>query len=480
MIERIDWHDSFNVGVKIVDIQHQKLFSLINELIVQTSSEQQKGIIEKVLDDLMDYTDYHFKTEEKLFKVHPGFKKHKVVHQSFIEKVSGFVSVFKAGNKDFKPAIVGFLVDWIKKHVLDMDKAYFQELGYSFNEEVTESKDIQTRPLICEKVLVVDDSPEQRFLLKTVLEQECYKVVEAESGVGALAVCQENSDIRIVITDINMPGMDGFELISTLRKQQVRYVYIIVVTAQDDKETVIKALSSGADDFLSKPVFPHELSLRIQAGQQLLKLESQDELIFSLAKLSDYRSLETGRHLERVRQYTLEIARYLVRHYPEKGIKNQMADEISRVSPLHDIGKVAISDRILKKPGRLTNEEFDIMKEHSRIGGDLISDIYLKTGSPSLRIAFELTMYHHEKWDGTGYPAGLSGNGIPVAARVMAMADVYDALTTERVYKKAFSHEKARQIIVEGKGKHFDPDLVDIFLALEKRFVKFKKELNDK
>jgi response regulator RpfG family c-di-GMP phosphodiesterase len=199
-----------------------------------------------------------------------------------------------------------------------------------------------------------------------------------------------------------------------------------------------------------------------------------------MAKLSDYRSNETGLHLERVQQYTLEIGEYLAQYYPEKGISMQMANEISRVSPLHDIGKVGISDNILTKPGKLTSEEFEVMKEHAKIGGDLISDIYLKTGSPSLRIAFELTMYHHEKWDGTGYPAGLSGTGIPFAARIMALADVYDALTTHRVYKEAFSHEKAKQIIIEGKAKHFDPDLVDIFLALEDKFIKLKKSLSDK
>ena len=478
-MELLQWHDSFSVGIEIVDQQHQKLFSLINDLIVKNQPHQKKEMIEKALGDLLDYTDYHFKTEEKLFKIHPNFKRHKAVHQSFADKVSGFAAAFKSGNTDFKPAIVGFLVDWIKRHVLNMDKAFFQELGYSSGKETIESNELQKPPLMCEKILVVEDSMDQRLLLKAVLEQECYEVVEARNGAEALKICQDNTNIRIVLTDINMPQMDGYELILALRKQQIRYLYIIVVTALDDKECVIKALSCGADDFLSKPVSPQELHLRIHGGQQLLKLESQDELIFSMAKLSDYRSPETGLHLERVRQYTLEIGRYLARHYPEKGVTNQMANEISRVSPLHDIGKVGISDQILTKPGRLTDEEFEIMKEHSRIGGDLISDIYLKTGSPSLRIAFELTMYHHEKWDGTGYPAGLSGNGIPVAARIMALADVYDALTTKQVYKEAFSQEKTRQIILKGKARHFDPDLVDVFLGLEEKFIQLKKELID-
>ncbi len=475
-MELLQWHDSFNVGVNLVDQQHQKLFSLINELIVKT--EQQKNI-EKVLDDLMDYTDYHFKTEEKFFKTHPGFKKHHHIHQEFTDKVSGFVSAFKLGNTDFKPAIVDFFVDWSKSHVLHTDKVYFQEMGYSSMAGNAELKNDLVRPLVSTKVLVVEDSIDQRILLKTMLEQRGHIVSQASNGSEALKVCLDNPDIRIIITDINMPEMDGYELISTIRKHQVRHIYIIVVTSLDDKESVIKALSCGADDFLPKPVFPQELHLRIQSGDQLIQLESQDELIFSMAKLSDYRSNETGLHLERVREYTLIMGRYLAQHYPEKNITIQQANEISKVSPLHDIGKVGISDQILTKPGKLTNEEFEIMKEHSKIGGDLISDIYLKTGSPSLQIAFELTMYHHEKWDGTGYPAGLSGDGIPMAARIMALADVYDALSTHRVYKKAFSHEKAKQIILEGKAKHFDPDLVDIFLSMEETFIQLKNNLSD-
>jgi len=476
-MELLKWHDSFNVGVKLVNQQHKKLFSLINELIIQTRVEQQKEHIEKILDELIDYTDYHFKTEEKLFRIHPEFQQHQNIHQSFIDKVSGFVAAFKIGNRDFQPAIVGFLVDWIKSHVVAMDMAYFKTLGYSSKDEMPVSVGNWVNSIISTKVLVVDDSMDQRLLLKTILEKEGHKVFEAQNGVEALQICQDMTDIRIVITDINMPQMGGYEFISELRKQQVQYIYIIVVTALDDKKSVIKALSNGADDFLTKPVFPRELNLRIQSGHQLIQLESQDALIFSMAKLSDYRSNETGLHLERVQQYTLEIGKYLAKHYPEKGVSMQIANEISRVSPLHDIGKVGISDNILTKPGKLTDKEFEIMKEHSRIGGDLISDIYLKTGSPSLRIAFELTMYHHEKWDGSGYPAGLFGTGIPIAARIMAIADVYDALTTHRVYKDAFSHEKARQIILEGRAKHFDPDLVDIFLALEKKFIQLKKNL---
>ncbi|BCL62557.1 hypothetical protein DGMP_32500 [Desulfomarina profundi] len=211
--------------------------------------------------------------------------------------------------------------------------------------------------------------------------------------------------------------------------------------------------------------------MRLQGGLQLLRLETQDELIFSMAKLADYRSEETGLHLDRVREYTLILGHYLSVHHPEMGVTAPMANEISRVSPLHDIGKVGIADNILKKPGKYTPEEFEIMKDHTKIGGNLISDIYMKTNSVAMRLAFEIAMYHHEHWDGNGYPAGLAGNGIPVAARIMALADVYDALTTERVYKKAFEHEKAKAIILEGRAGHFDPGLWMDFLLLKKNLL---------
>lgn len=479
-MELVQWHDSFSVGVASIDSQHKKLFALLNELIVQSKTDpsQSRDSIKKILSELIEYTKYHFATEEKLLKIHAGFELHTAVHLEFVNTATKFVTAFKADKSDLKPAVMKFLVGWIKKHVIGMDKVYFQKLGYGKLEE-NGSLNNRNDSLIYKTILIAEDSPDQRLLLKTILEQAGYIVLEAENGKEALKIIQNNTNLRFIITDINMPEMDGYELIQELRKFQVRHIYIIVVTSLEDKKSVIKALRCGADDFLSKPVLPEELNLRIEGGQQLIKLESQDELIFSLAKLSDYRSQETGLHLERVQQYTLEIGEYLANHHPEKEITKHLANEISRVSPLHDIGKVGISDQILTKPGKLTDEEFEIIKEHSRIGGDLISDIYLKTGSPSLHIAFELTMFHHEKWDGTGYPAGLSGDGIPIAARIMALADVYDALTTDRVYKKAFSHEKAKKIIIKGKGKHFDPDLVDVFLALEQRFIQLKESLSD-
>ncbi len=478
-MKQIQWHDSFSVGIKKIDNQHKKLFSLLNELIVASETGQESEVLGRVLDDLVSYTDYHFKTEEPFFKIHPEQKKHVAIHLGFIREARKMVNVFHEGVENTGEKTISYLQNWILNHVLKTDMNSFRDLGFIDKENRARLEELpqpQTKQI---KILLVEDNEVERRLLRQLLAETGYKVIEAENGVKALELCEKDSDIRIVITDLKMPIMDGYALIKAIRKKQLRYKYILVVSGLTDKSDIIKALNLGANDYLTKPVHLEELKLRIQRARQLLRLESQDELIFSMARLSDYRSHETGMHLERTREYVLILGQYLAEQYPETGLTNQLAGEISLVCPLHDIGKVAIPDAILGKPGPLTEEEFENMKEHSEIGGNLLSDIYIKTGSQTMRLAFEIAMYHHERWDGNGYPAGLSGDGIPIAARIMALADVYDALTSDRVYKKAFSHQQAREIILEGKNKHFDPRLVETFLALEEKFIQFKEKLAD-
>ncbi len=478
-MKKIQWHDSFSVGIKKIDNQHKKLFSLLNELIVASETGQEAEVLGRVLDDLVSYTDYHFKTEEPFFRIHPQQKKHVSIHRGFIENAQQMVSVFHEGAENTGETTIHYLKNWILNHVLETDINFFRDLGFIDKknhvrlEELTKTQSKQV------EILLVEDEKLERHILRELLVEEGYKVIEAENGAEAFEFCEKNPDIRLVVTDIKMPRMDGFALIKAIRKKQLHYIYILVVSGLTEKKNIVKALNLGANDYLTKPVYREELKLRIQRARQLLRLESQDELIFSMARLSDYRSHETGMHLERTREYVLMLGRHLAKHYPETGLTNQFAGEISLVCPLHDIGKVAIPDAILGKPGKLTDEEFEKMKEHAEIGGNLLSDIYIKTGSQTMRLAFEIAMYHHERWDGNGYPAGLSGNGIPIAARIMALADVYDALTTDRVYKNAFSHEQAKKIILEGKGKHFDPRLVETFLTLEDQFIQLKKNLAD-
>lgn len=324
-------------------------------------------------------------------------------------------------------------------------------------------------------VLLVDDDSAQLMLLRMLVEQQGYDVLVASDGEEAMAEFRKNSDIRLVVTDLGMPGMDGFELIRKIREEQLRYIYIIVLTSHEDQHVVVDALNDGADDFLTKPAFSQELQLRIKSGIRLLRLESQEELILSMAKLSEYRSEETGYHLERVRRYTSLLARDLYKNCPELGLSSSFADEISQVTPLHDIGKVAIPDHILHKPGRLTEEEFDAMKEHAAIGGNMLLDIFAKAGSHYLKTASDIALYHHERYNGQGYPMGLKGEDIPLCARVMALADIYDAMTSERCYKEAYSHEKVKDIIVEERGQHLDPNVVDSFLRQEELWLSIKE-----
>lgn len=321
------------------------------------------------------------------------------------------------------------------------------------------------------KILLVEDEIVQRRLLTTKLEKEGYSVVSAVDGREGLQFFLADPELRLVITDISMPEMDGFQLIKAIREQEARYTYIIVLTAREDKQSLLKALSLGADDYLTKPVLQDELSLRLAGGRRLLKLESQEELILAMVKLAGARSGETGAHLDRVKAYSLILANDLAETQKQLGANRSVAEEIANVSPLHDIGKVAIYDSILHKRGRLTTEEFDLMKTHTTVGGNILKDIYERAKSPYLRLAYEVAMFHHERWDGTGYPQGLRGEEIPLAARIVALADVFDALTFERCYKEAFAYEKAKEIVLAGKGSHFDPMVVDAYLRHEEEWL---------
>ena len=323
------------------------------------------------------------------------------------------------------------------------------------------------------KVLAVDDDPICLELLRETLESEGHDVTTVEDGEEALSLLR-SGDTRVLITDWEMPGLNGPALCQAIREVDFgRYIFIIMLTSHSSHEDLIEGLRSGADDFLSKPFDPIELSVRLSVANRVSALETRDLMIFTLAKLAESRDPETGQHLERVRLYCRMLADELIqRNYNDGALTPEFSKLIFMTSPLHDIGKVGIPDAVLLKPGKLTDEEFNIMRQHSRIGAETLDAALRRApGAQFLLMARDIAATHHERFDGTGYPNGISGTDIPLSGRIMAIADVYDALRSKRVYKAAMPHEKAASIIREGRGTHFDPDLVDAFNALEAQFA---------
>lgn len=303
-----------------------------------------------------------------------------------------------------------------------------------------------------------------------------------------------------------MPQMDGYEVCRALKKDpRTAEIPVIFLTGSTDTNDEVHGFEAGAVDYITKPISPPVLLARVKThlmlteARHLLKeqnqlLESrveertrelgmlQEATIVALASLAETRDNETANHVRRTQNYVRLLAQEL-RKDPDYAsvITDSWLDSLYRSSALHDIGKVGIPDRILLKPGKLTPEEFEIMKTHSRLGSDAIAaaERHLGTESSFLAMAGEIALSHHEKWDGSGYPLGLAGEAIPLVARLMALADVYDALISKRVYKAAFSHEKAVSIIREGRGSHFDPRVVDAFEKVLDRFDALARQLPD-
>lgn len=319
------------------------------------------------------------------------------------------------------------------------------------------------------RILVADDDRTSTELLRRTLVHEGYDVATAPDGGRALAA-MATGEFRVLICDWEMPGLTGPELCRQVRKQDIGYVYVIMLTSRSGAASMAEALTAGADEFLSKPVETSELLVRVRTGVRLFSLESREMALFALAKLAESRDNETGAHLERVREYSRLLARALL-EAGRPGVDEEFVRNIYLTSPLHDIGKVGIPDSVLLKPARLSDREFEIMKGHTLIGAQTL-DAVLKfsPGTEFLRMSRDIALTHHEQWSGGGYPRGLRGEEIPLAGRIVALADVYDALTSKRVYKGAFRHEVARGIIVEGSGQHFDPALVEAFMRLQMKF----------
>jgi len=344
-------------------------------------------------------------------------------------------------------------------------------------------------------ILVVDDVPANLTLLTAMLKEKGHRVRPVPDGKLALKAV-ENEPPDLILLDITMPEMDGFEVCRRL-KQDMRFqdIPIIFISALTETLDKVKAFGSGGVDYVTKPFQFDEVEARVETHLKLHRYQSQlEELvekqvkeisdsqvstIFALSKLSESRDKETGEHLERVQSYCKMLAEKLSREKPYNSIITaSFIHNIFNASPLHDIGKVAIPDNVLLKPGKLTTEEFEIMKTHSLIGAETMKAVYdMYRNNAFINMGITIARSHHERWDGAGYPDGLKGEDIPLAARIMALADVYDALRSNRCYKEAIARDLSCKIIEDSSGTQFDPALVKTFLALEDSFDRIGREI---
>jgi putative two-component system response regulator len=344
-------------------------------------------------------------------------------------------------------------------------------------------------------VLVVDDNPDNITLISGLLRQ-LYQIKVAINGAKAITMIKKNPP-DIILLDVVMPEMDGYEVCRAL-KNDIDFwdIPIIFLTAQNDIQAESKGFKLGAADYITKPVSPPILLSRVKTHLDLKKasdfLKSQNHFlekeisrrtrevaliqevsIMAMAALAETRDSETGLHLQRTKLYVSELCEELARRDGyEKSLTREIIDTIVASAPLHDIGKVGIPDAVLLKPGKLTTAEFEIMKNHAILGREAIikAELIMDRRETYLKYPKEIVSSHHEKWDGSGYPQGLSGEQIPLSARIVALADAYDAITSERVYKNAVSHEEAMAIIKADSGRHFDPMVVSAFLQVHEKF----------
>ncbi|ANO34545.1 two-component system response regulator [Vibrio breoganii] len=334
-------------------------------------------------------------------------------------------------------------------------------------------------------ILIVDDTPANIDVLAGTF-QDKYRIKVANSGKLAIKIAQMTPAPDIILLDIMMPEMDGYEVCSILKSQpNTEHIPIIFVTAKITAEDEIKGFQLGAVDYITKPITPliaiqrvkTHLALANQNRELYLKVKEQTdeinqtklEVIQRLGRAAEYKDNETGLHVQRMAHYChlLAIA---------TGMNEADADLLRDAAPMHDIGKIGIPDGILLKDDKLTAEEWEVMKTHVNIGGDIL---YGSNNSAVLQLAHTVAMTHHEKFNGKGYPAGISGEDIPLVGRISAIADVFDALTSPRPYKKAWDTEDAFQLLVDERGEHFDPKLVDIFLEHKQQILEIKQRLAD-
>ena len=354
------------------------------------------------------------------------------------------------------------------------------------------------------KILVVDDDRMSRLLLNTILSRMSYRVSEAFDGFDCLEKAVALSP-DLILMDVAMPGLDGLDVTRELKKNdETKNIPVMIVSAHDELHDRVRAVEAGAEDFLSKPVEQVILKAKVksllkikeyndnihnyqkrlekevekktsnlkqalddlQIASEKLRLYSMDTIL-RLSQAAEYKDTDTGEHIQRISYYIQAVGKAMT-------LSDQEIEAYQYASPMHDVGKIGIPDHILMKPGPLDESEWEIMKQHTVIGGKILGG----SDSSILKTAETIALTHHEKWNGRGYPYGLRGLDIPMAGRITAIADVFDALTSKRPYKKAFSVEKAFEIMAEDRGKSFDPELLDAFFSIKSEIVDIRNKNN--
>lgn len=350
--------------------------------------------------------------------------------------------------------------------------------------------------------LIVDDDPSVRKVIHRLLVRKGFRCRQAATYGEAVAEIRDGSQLDVALLDFSLPGGNGFQLLPEIRALE-RWVEVLMISGHQDLEVVRQCLREGAFDYLVKPFSPAELSEAVDRAMERRRLieadqgyrrwlegrvtqqteqlrAARDAAVLTLAELAEARDPETGRHLERIVRYCGRLCELLQAGPYAKRLSPDLVENVCRSSALHDIGKVAIPDSILLKPGPLTVEEFAVMRTHATIGGDILRRVHaVAGGSDFLDIGMEIAYQHHERWDGRGYPAGLAGERIGLPGRIVTLVDAYDALTSRRPYQEAVDHAIAVARLAHDRGKHFDPVVFDAFVDGHREFDRIRARLAD-
>ena len=344
-----------------------------------------------------------------------------------------------------------------------------------------------------EQILIVDDEEVNRAILSMIFSSE-YDVLEASDGEKTIEQIKNSENLSLILLDVIMPVMDGFGVLEYMKENDLlEKIPVILITGMTPKESEERAYTYGIADVMHKPFEPNIIKKRakniielyqnkhnmeIRLKEQELMIREQEKkirdgnefMIDALSSVVEFRSVESGDHIKRVKYFTRILLKYLAKYFPKYGITPLQVDQIARASALHDIGKIGIPDAILLKPGRLTPDEFEIMKTHTTVGCKILESFHKTYTADFYQYCYEICRYHHERWDGKGYPDHLVGDEIPISAQIVSIVDVYDALVSERVYKSAYSNSAAYEMILNGECGQFSKDVIECFELAKEDF----------